>query len=57
MKGWVSKSKCITLAKQGSVDMVICTSRLGHDYLRVRIGSSINSNLSDIVVKDDKKEK
>lgn len=56
-KGWVSKSECINLAKQGKLDMVICTSRLGHDYLRVRAGSPINSNLSDLVVKDDKMEK
>lgn len=56
-KGWLSKSECISLAKQGKLDMVICTSRLGHTYLRTRTGSSINSNLNSIVVKDEKKEK
>jgi hypothetical protein len=55
--GWVSKTECVQLAKEGKVDLVTCTSPLGHVYLRSRIGSSVNSSLENLVVKDSKKEK
>lgn len=56
-KGWVSKTECMNLVKQGKLDLIICTSRLGHDYLRSRVGSSINDCLNNLVVKDPNKEK
>lgn len=49
--GWVSKEECINFAKKGMLDLVVCTSREGHEYLRARKGSSINSSLEKLVVK------
>lgn len=54
--GWVNKLECLELTKEEKLDLLICTSRLGHDYLRARAGSSINGSLSHIVVKDDTKK-
>jgi len=56
-KGWTSKSECINLAKQGKLDVVLCTSRLGHEYVRARSGSPVNHSLNRLVVKDKRKEK
>lgn len=56
-KSWVSKAECINLAKKGKLDVIICTSHQGHDYLRTRAGSSINGSLNDMVVKKPKEEK
>jgi hypothetical protein len=39
------------------LDLVVCTSRLGHDYLRARAGSFVNGSLNNMIVKDPKKDK
>ncbi|OGT49013.1 MAG: hypothetical protein A3E82_08725 [Gammaproteobacteria bacterium RIFCSPHIGHO2_12_FULL_38_11] len=54
-KGWISKPECMALVKQGKLDLVICTSRLGHDYLRARAGSSVNGSLDHMVIKNKTK--
>lgn len=56
-KGWASKEECIKLTKQGELDLVICLSQQGHEYLRARKGSSINGSLEKLVVKDPNKKK
>jgi hypothetical protein len=56
-KSWVSKSECINLTKKGKLDLVVCTSRLGVNYLRARVGSSVNGSLNHMVVKDQRKGK
>lgn len=55
--GWISKSECMYLAKQGKLDVIICISRLGHDYIRTRAGSHINEPLNHLIVQNKKKEK
>jgi hypothetical protein len=55
--GWVTKQECMALVKKGKLDLVVCTSRLGHDYLRARAGSIVNGSLNHMVVKDPKKDK
>ena len=55
--GWVSKQECMALVKKGKLDLVVCTSHLGHDYLRARVGSFVNGSLNNMIVKDPKKEK
>jgi hypothetical protein len=45
----------ITLTKQGGLDLIICRSPQGHEYLRARAGSSINGSLDKLVVKDRNK--
>ena len=42
--GWVPKEKGIRLAKQGEVNAVVCTSRLGNFYLRSKPDGTINNN-------------
>lgn len=54
---WITKVECINLAKQGKLDVIICISQLGHEYIRARAGSSINENLSHLIVQDHHKEK
>lgn len=43
--GWVKKAECILLAEQGTLDVVVCRSRLGHTYLRSRPDNSLEDNL------------
>jgi len=54
-KGWISKHACLISAKQGELDLLTCTSDQGHEYLRARMGSSVNGSLEKLVVKDPKK--
>lgn len=56
-QGWFSKTECVKLAKQGLLDLVICSSPQGHDYLRARKGSSVNGSLNKLVVKNPDKKK
>ena len=56
-KGWLPKPECIELAKQGLLDLVICTSHAGHEYLRARKGSPVNGSLDKLVVKGRNKER
>src|SRR3989338_4941005 len=56
-KGWTPKSECIQLAKQGVLDLAICTSHEGHEYLRARKESLVNNNLEKLVVKNHSKAK
>ncbi len=51
-KGWASKEECIKLTKQGELDLIVCHSPEGHEYLRARFGSSINDSLDKLVIKD-----
>jgi len=55
MKGWVTKQECMALVKKDKLDLVICKSRLGHEYLRARVGSFVNGSLNHMVVKDPKR--
>ncbi len=55
--GWVTKTECINLVKQDKLDLVVCTSQQGHQYLRARVGSSVNGSLDHMVVKDPNKGK
>lgn len=57
LKGWLSKQECIEMAKLGQLDVVICLSAMGHDYLRARANSSINSCLKSLIVKKPRKPK
>lgn len=41
-KGWASKDECKQLTKQEKLDLIICRSPQGHEYLRARLGSSVN---------------
>lgn len=54
--GWLSKEKCIRLAREGKVDAVICTSKLGNTYLRSRPDDAISDNFCRMVVKDKQLE-
>ncbi len=54
-KGWISKQLCLISTKQGELDLHICISDRGHEYLRARAGSSVNGSLEKLVVKDPKK--
>ncbi|HVE45051.1 MAG TPA: DUF3892 domain-containing protein [Gammaproteobacteria bacterium] len=55
-KGWASKEECIKLTKDGELDLVVCLSQQGNEYLRARAGSSINDSLDKLVVKEDNKK-
>lgn len=52
--GWTSKPASIMLAKNGNLDVVVCTSHDGNQYLRARHGSPVNGSLSRLVVKSKK---
>lgn len=45
---WLAKEKCIFLAKQDQVELEVCTSRLGHLYLKAAHGS-FQMNLKNLV--------
>lgn len=51
-RGWLSKNECISLLKRNMVDLVLCTSRLRHVFLRARVGSIVNGSLHRLIVKD-----
>ena len=55
-KGWISKEKCLELAKEGKLDVEICKSKLAVIYLRARANSTIQSKLCSIVEKKLKGE-
>ena len=50
------KEECINLTKQGELDLIICRSPQGHEYLRARTGSSINDSLGKLIVRDRNKK-
>ena len=54
---WLSKSECIALVGQGKLDLSVCKSRLGQNYLRARTNSLVNGSLDGMAVKDPKKGK
>ena len=56
-KGWVTKPNCISMVEQGILDLIMCTSVLGHIYLRARVGSSINGSLNHLIIKNSNKVK
>lgn len=51
---WITKEKCIELAKEGKVDLEFCISRLGNSYLRVPQSSFFQENLSNLIEKNNK---
>lgn len=52
--GWTSKEGCISLAKEGKLDVVLCTSHAGNLYLRARPNSSIQASLEALIIKKQK---
>ncbi len=48
--GWLSKEKCIFLAKQDQVELQVCISRLGHIYLKAA-HCSFQVNLKNLIEK------
>lgn len=51
---WISKKQCIKLAKQGIVDLEVCTSHLGNTFLRTSPSTLFQEKLDSII---DKKYK
>jgi hypothetical protein len=51
-RGWFSQQECIALVHKGELDLVVCTSHLGHKYVRARLNSIVNGNLDKMVIKD-----
>lgn len=49
--GWITQKTCIDLAKQLKLDVDVCVSKLNNTYIRARHGSSIQKNLSELVIK------
>lgn len=52
--GWLIKEKCIFLARQNQLELEICTSRLGHSYLKAP-HSSFQINLKSFIEKKPRK--
>lgn len=52
--GWLIKEKCIFLARQNQLELEICTSRLGHAYLKAP-HSSFQINLKNLIEKKPRK--
>ena len=50
-QGWIVKEQCIALAKQSKVELEVCTSRLGHAYLRSAPRSDFQPTLKSLVEK------
>ncbi len=48
--GWLIKEKCIFLARQNQLELEICTSRLGHSYLKAP-HCSFQVNLKNLIEK------
>ncbi|OGT64300.1 MAG: hypothetical protein A3J38_00325 [Gammaproteobacteria bacterium RIFCSPHIGHO2_12_FULL_45_9] len=48
-KGWISKETCVQLVQNGMVDLVLCLSRLGKQYLRSKPDDSADDNLTHLV--------
>ena len=53
--GWIIKESCIALAKQNQVELEVCTSRLGHHYLKAVSHSSFQPSLKNLVEKKPRK--
>lgn len=49
--GWVIKEQYIALAKLNQVELEVCTSRLGHTYLKAPPRSFFQTNLKNLVEK------
>ena len=52
--GWIIKEECIALAKKSQVELEVCTSRLGHAYLKAASRSSFQTSLKNLVEKKPK---
>ncbi len=50
-ENWISKEQCIQLAKQGLVDLEVCTSHLGNTFLRTPSSTSFQEKLDSIIEK------
>ena len=53
--GWIVKESCIALARLNKVELEVCTSRLGHTYLKSASHSSFQPNLKKLVQKKPRK--
>lgn len=51
---WNKKEGCISLMKEGKLDLVLCCSHSGNLYLRSRKNSSIQGNLQLLIAKEPK---
>ena len=49
--GWIVKERCVALAKQNQVELEVCTSRLGHPYLKSVSHSAFQKPLKNLVEK------
>lgn len=49
--GWTEKEGCISFAKEGKLDVVLCSSHNGNLYLRSRPNSSIQESLQLLITK------
>jgi len=48
--GWISKERCIELAKTGKIDAYVVPSKLGTPYVRSRMDSSFQADFEKLVV-------
>lgn len=49
--GWLTKKECISLAKNGLVNLVVCISASGNEYLRARPNDPFQQDLHQIVLR------
>lgn len=49
--GWITKEECLSLAKAGLVNLVVCLSVSGNEYLRARPNDPFQQDLYDIVLR------
>lgn len=47
--GWISKEKCVELARAKSLELEVCVSRLGNTFLRTAPSSEFQQNLNKII--------
>jgi hypothetical protein len=50
--GWKTTDECIPLAKSGALELVVCRSRSGNEYLRAQANDSFQIDLFDIITKE-----
>lgn len=51
--GWISKEQCIDFARKGLVDLEVCISQLGNNYLRVPASTFFQEKLSKLIVENN----
>ncbi len=50
--GWKTTPECVTLARSGKLELVVCRSRTGNEYLRAQPNDQFQIDLHELIIRE-----